>query len=89
MLAGLASQAATTGGFLRGLMAFVIAAASLVATLMIAALILTTVSDRRLGEIRTSGPQVKPLAGALLIVVGAWFAYLAIANPTGALLPSG
>ena len=47
-----------------------------------AAIVLATVSERRLADIRTQGPHVKRVAGALLITIGLWFAYLAATNPT-------
>lgn len=61
---------------------FAIAAATLVLMLTGAAMVLATVSDRRLDDLRTKGPPMKRLGGVLLIVVGLWFLYLAVANPT-------
>lgn len=82
MLASLASQAATSGGLTNGIIAFAIAATTLALTLTSAALVLATVSERRLADIRTHGPHVKRIAGVVLIAIGLWFAYLAAANPT-------
>ena len=45
-------------------------------------MVLATVSDRRLDDLRTKGPPMKRLGGVLLIIVGLWFLYLAMANPT-------
>lgn len=82
MLASLASQAATSGGLANGIIAFAIAAIALVLMLIGAAIILATVSDRALTEIRTQGPHVKRVTGVVLIAIGLWFTYLAAANPT-------
>ena len=65
-----------------GVAAFAIAAATLVLTLATASLALASISDRQLAEVRTQGPHMKRIGGAVLLVVGTWFAYLAIANPT-------
>jgi cytochrome c biogenesis protein CcdA len=71
-----------TGGITNAIAAFTIAATTLVLTLAIASLALASISDRQLAEVRTQGPYVKRIGGFILIVVGAWFAYLAITNPT-------
>ncbi|MDH3753143.1 MAG: hypothetical protein OEU32_04650 [Acidimicrobiia bacterium] len=62
--------------------AFAIAATTLVLTLAAAATVVSTISDDSIQELRTRGPRVKQLGGALLILIGSWFAYLALANPT-------
>lgn len=82
MLASLASQAATSGGLANGVIAFAIAATTLVLMLTGTAIILVTASEGRLADVRTHGPQVKRVAGLILITIGLWFAYLAAANPT-------
>lgn len=82
MFASLASQSATSGGLTAGVVAFGIAAATLVLTLTGAAVALANVSTLRVSELRTAGPEVKRLGGGLLIVIGLWFFYLSIANPT-------
>ena len=46
------------------------------------AIVLATLSEGRLAEIRSQGPHVKRVAGVVLITIGLWFAYLAAANPT-------
>ena len=82
MLASLASQAATSGGLANGVIALAIAATTLVLMLTSTAMLLATASERRLAAIRTQGAHVKRVAGVLLITIGLWFAYLALANPT-------
>ena len=82
MLASLASQAATTGGLTNAIVAFAIAAATLVLMLTGSAIALATVSDRRLYILGTQGEYVKRVGGILLIAIGIWFVYLAAANPT-------
>ena len=81
MLASLASQAATSGGLTNGIIAFAIAATTLVLVLTTTAILLATASERRLADIRRQGAHVKQVAGALLMAIGLWFAYLALANP--------
>jgi len=61
---------------------FGIAAATLVLTLTGAAVTLANVSVARVHELRTAGPEVKRFGGVLLVVIGLWFFYLSIANPT-------
>ena len=61
---------------------FAIAAATLVLTLTVAAVLLATVSDRRIADIGAQSTNVKRTAGVLLIIIGLWFTYLAVANPT-------
>jgi len=61
---------------------FTIAAAALALMLTAAAVLLTSVSDRRRDDLRTQGPHMKRVGGVLLIIVGLWFVYLAVANPT-------
>lgn len=82
MLASLASQAATSGGLANGVIAFTIAATTLILMLTSTAMLLATASERRLADIRNQGVHVKRVAGVLLITIGLWFTYLAIANPT-------
>lgn len=82
MLAGLASQAAASGGFTNAVIAFTVAATATITTLTVAAITLAAVSQRRLADIGTHGSHVKRVTGAILIAIGLWFAYLAAANPT-------
>ena len=63
------------------MVAFGIAAGTLVLTLTGAAVTLANVSAVRVRELRVAGPEVKRLGGVLLIVIGLWFFYLSIANP--------
>ena len=65
-----------------GVTAFSIAAVSLVLTLSIASIALTTASNHQLSVIRTQAPYMKRVGGTVLVMVGTWFAYLALANPT-------
>ena len=82
MLASLASQAATTGGLTNAIVAFAIAASTLVLVLTGSAIALSTVSDRRLYILATQGGYVKRVGGILLIAIGLWFVFLVLANPT-------
>lgn len=63
-------------------MVFAIAAGTLVLMLTGAAVLLATASDHRLAELRSQGPHMKRVGGVVLIIVGLWFMYLAMANPT-------
>ncbi len=62
-------------------MAFGVAAATLVFVLVGSALVVATVSERRLDDLRVQGPHVKRVGGVLLIIIGLWFIYLTAANP--------
>jgi hypothetical protein len=62
--------------------AFGIAAAMFVTMLTVGAVTLTIVSDRRIIDLKAQGPHVKRLGGLLLLAVGLWFLFLAVANPT-------
>ncbi|MBS1265982.1 MAG: hypothetical protein MAG471_01847 [Acidimicrobiaceae bacterium] len=70
------------GGFSAALLAFTIAAAALVTMLVGGSLALATVSDRTLARLERTGPTVKRWGGTLLLLLAAWFAYMAIATPT-------
>lgn len=61
---------------------FAIAAGSLVVMLTGSAAVLAGVSDRRLGDLSGQGPHMKRIGGILLIAIGLWFLFLAVANPT-------
>ncbi len=50
--------------------------------LTIGAITLAVVSDRRITDLKAQGPHVKRLGGTPLIVIGLWFVFLAVANPT-------
>lgn len=45
------------------------------------ATVVAGVSDQRLLEFRSAGPAMKRWGGTLLIGVGVWFGFLALANP--------
>ncbi len=47
-----------------------------------AAVLMATASDHRIAELRNQGPHMKRVGGVVLIIVGLWFMYLAMANPT-------
>lgn len=63
-------------------MAFTVAAGTLTLTLAGLALVASTLSRHGLQHIGTQGPLIKRVGGVMLVAIGIWFAYLAIANPT-------
>ena len=63
-------------------MAFAVAAGALALTLAGLALAASTLTRRGLQQIARQGPLIKRTGGVVLIAIGIWFAYLAIANPT-------
>ena len=64
------------------LAAFVVAAATLMAMLVGGALVLAVVSDRTVGRLRGQGAMMKRWGGSVLLLLAAWFAYMAVATPT-------
>ena len=63
------------------IIAFAIAAATLVLLLVGASVALATASERRVEAVKRQGPHVKRVGGVLLVTIGLWFAFLAVANP--------
>lgn len=63
-------------------MAFAVAAGALTLTLAGLAVVASTLSLPGLQQIGSQGPLIKRVGGVVLVAIGIWFAYLAIANPT-------
>jgi len=81
LLAGLASQSAASGGFSTAVIAFATAAVTLVVMLIAGAVLMAGVSDSRFRDVRRQGPRVKRVGGVMLLSLGAWFGFLAVADP--------
>lgn len=62
-------------------MVFSVAATTLTITLAALALAASRLTDYGLQRLRSHGPRMKQTGGVLVIAIGIWFAYLAVANP--------
>ncbi|MGH9245188.1 MAG: hypothetical protein ACRD29_12915 [Acidimicrobiales bacterium] len=78
MLAGLAAHALTTGGTDAAILAFVVAALSLVVLMFTLALFLAAARERVVDAMQQGAPVVKRWGGRLLVLVGAWLITLGV-----------
>ncbi|MGH3442911.1 MAG: hypothetical protein ACRDUY_12900 [Nitriliruptorales bacterium] len=78
MLAGLAGESLTAGGFAVAFFAFGVAAAVLVVLLFAASLGVAVAQEAVVQRVRAAGPTVKRWGGWVLVVIGTWFVALGV-----------
>jgi cytochrome c biogenesis protein CcdA len=78
LLAGLAAQSLIAGSVATSIFTFTVAATMIVILMFVAALWAAFAQASTLNRFKTAGPAVKRWGGRILIVVGAWFLFLAI-----------
>ena len=66
------------GGFLSALLAFLVAAAALVALMFTLALALAATQERTAEALRVGAPAIKRWGGRILVLIGLWFVVLGV-----------
>jgi hypothetical protein len=77
-MAGLAGHAFTTGGVTAAMLAFVAAAAVIVALMFGLSFAVAGAQERVVETLRARAPQVKRWGGRILVLVGAWLISLGV-----------
>jgi len=78
LLAGLAAQSLIAGSVATSVLTFAVAATMIVILMFVTAVGSAFAQASTLNRFKTSGPAVKRWGGRILIIVGAWFLFLAI-----------
>jgi protein-S-isoprenylcysteine O-methyltransferase Ste14 len=71
-------QSLAVGGFDAAVLAYTVAAATLVTLILVSAVIVTLGRDAAVGDLRSVAPRIKRWAGWVLVGVGGWFVLLAV-----------
>lgn len=77
-MAGLAGHALVMGGFSVALLAFLVAALTLVLLMFVVVTLIGTARERVVAGLRTGTGRIKRWSGWVLLIVGAWFIALAV-----------